>query len=46
MVNYFGLSSIARLIPNTILTFVINDDHEYVGGNYLKEDLLMLIKST
>ncbi|XP_055312387.1 UBX domain-containing protein 6 [Sitodiplosis mosellana] len=33
-----------RLVPNTILTFVACENEENIGGNYLKEDLLMLIQ--
>lgn len=32
------------LVPNTILTFVSEECAEAIGGNYLKESLLMLIE--
>lgn len=35
-----------RLVPNTILIFVLCDGYEYGGGQCLKEEFLMLIQNT
>lgn len=43
--EWFFSLLIFRLIPNTILTFIPNENAEVNGVNYLKDDLLMLIQS-